>query len=301
MNTVEILNHKSKTFKFTIPNNFDECDFKQITRLALRMDKLFEHIASMNSLNDKAEMSVKLEKDDIFQRERIVILMILANINPSNKFNAKTQLFFKLSDDQIHQLLELTNWVLNLPSFENPLPFIPIKGRGRLYGPDQSLRTLVGDEFAYAQKLLAKIELELENKKRLILMQKLFLTLYRPASDVPIESVWSTGDVRESFNRFNIEARMDYVKEVPQRKLILVKFWFTCALKSFMKSHPEIFSHENKEKANSTSFGWLDVFRELAGKDNTKFHQITSTPMPDLLVMLKMMKRDADRIKASNP
>lgn len=203
----------------------------------------------------------------------------------------KMRMFLRFTASQVHDILPITEFILEENKLtKNLISYLKV-GSQRFYGPANLLANITIEEFGFADTFYTRYK---ESKKEEWLC-RLFAALYRPQkADYDPKSDSYKGDIREDFNRhlvFNRARRFAKLKD--NRKYAIFLFYEGCR-KEIIQKHPHVFS---KKKPTGKSFGWGGILVELAGNKFGDHEQTKKANLFDVLGHLEMEAIKANKFK----
>lgn len=276
----------------TIPETWNELSRRNIRYIASKWEEWRLNVEKYKAVIEDEDPEKIEEFNFTTLKERTALFLNLTKIDQWYKWRSQ-YLFWKLNDNQLFEILKDVNFVFSdIQLTKNPYPTLRI-GVKKWYAPLNGFSNLTAAEFAFADSAF----LGFWKTGSLVYLNKLICILYRPkASNNTPTGVGYTGDIREPFNRYNIEARSSRLRFTSHNTKIAILLWYMGSRKSYQDQFKNIFSGENKGKASK--YGWITVFRELAGKDLTKIPLVENQNLTLFLSSLDMQITEAKDLQS---
>jgi hypothetical protein len=183
-------------------------------------------------------------------------------------FDKNWQILSHLNDEQLHGLVELTNFLVETqPEAKNKFSKLKINKK-ECHAPAEDLNNLGFGEWCFAYQAHQYYSITRDK----MYLDKLIAVLYRPMDpDHDPESVNYTGDIRQIFNENLILPREKAVADIEFRIKQAVLAWFSAALYNVMAAREHVFPKTDEEtedrepEEKNPNRTWFSVFRELLG------------------------------------
>jgi hypothetical protein len=185
---------------------------------------------------------------------RILCLRYMLDIND--------KLFAQINAVQMSQLLFCTDFLFK----ENRLTknLFPVIKTGflikeRYHGPSDNFGNLTFDEFITADTFFMQYARVKDLKAKEILLNRLIAVLYREKETKEQKQV--KGDIRVSFNGFDIDQRSKHFRKVSAVDKHCILMWYMGCRKYCEESYPYFFSKGNQKAAEKSD--WRSVLIAL--------------------------------------
>ncbi len=236
------------------------------------------HPDSWNELSEKQFIRLVqiIKKGYITESDRIRLIKTLLNI--------KARVFLKLGNLQIIQLLELSDFLQEEKYFNNILIKELKTSKGKLYGPGPRLENVEFEEFAFADTLFNKYS----TTKQQSYLDQMIAVLYRPKSkNYNPTAADYYGDIREIFNKHNIEFRAKLINEVPHKIKEAIVFNYKAVRVWIENRYPNIFPQpipgEKRKTTSDNSLKWSKIIRDLTDGHITNRDEVARLPLHHVL------------------
>lgn len=232
-----------------------------------------------------------------FAYESVYLLKIMLGAISLNPFNKVKKMLFKLNDMEVYALSKTVDFILNDNTLTNQLlPYVRIVFK-KFYGPDNALKNITIDEFAFADTFISRyLKGKNENDLHLALA-----CLYRPGKK---ENVLNYGDAREPFNNNKVELYAKSIAKLPYYYKQAILLFYIGSRRAWEKQYPAVFDNEPKQ---GPDFGWLGVIQSLAGEKFGTVNQVGKTKAVEVFAYIENITwqaeeaaREAERIKRQN-
>lgn len=216
------------------------------------------HPDSWNELSEKQFIRLVqlLKKGYITENDRIRLIKTFLNI--------KARVFVRLGNLQVIQLLELSDFLQEEKYFNNILIKELKISRSKLYGPGARFENVEFEEFAFADTLFNKYS----TTKKQDWLDQMIAVLYRPKikKHNPTAADYY-GDIRETFNKHNIESRAKLITCIPQKVKEAIVFNYKAIRVWIEHRYPNIFPPslpgEKIKQTTDNSIKWSKIIRDL--------------------------------------
>jgi len=268
--------------KLTIPQDWNDLtkrNIKFISKLWFDWTSNIEEYKQLEHANKTKEAKALNFK---ILKQCTKLFMNLTNVDRWWRWRLQ-YLFWKQTDTQLNQCIKDLLFIredINLT--KNNFPYLCLLTQ-KWYAPINGFSDFKAAEYAFADSCF----LRYWETKEISHLNNLISILYRKKekNNNP-SSLDYTGSFREKFNRYNIEARSKKLWCISLATKTAILLWYLGSRKAYQKKFPLIFTNSVKNKANK--YGWISVFRELAGKDVVKIPLIEKQDLTLLLSSLDM-------------
>jgi hypothetical protein len=248
MLTIELL-IKGKPVITRVPSNWDECSPKQA-------EAYFTYVyPNFNEIFEYGESGLpKIKNFEEYRSAANILLFHLLNIGKSKFWRiSKVERDRLIFDEKLIDFFFTSKYMNNLAWKVKPGMFSK-----RLFGPRNNFEQVTYEEFGFAQNYYKAHYLG--EKSALDLFCAIF---FRPAKpDYNPESPHTDGDIREPFNRYNVEKRVKQVENIPLWVKFSLLTWFDDCLNALAMANPECFTKKTEVHNNST-FSFYDLALSL--------------------------------------
>jgi hypothetical protein len=177
----------------------------------------------------------------------------------------------------------------------NLIPEIMVQGR-KWYGPADGLTNISFHEYMVAETHTMDFLRTADDAH----MCKVIATLYRPAdAGADPSSPAFSGDLREPFNDFLVEARANDVATLDSSiRTAIMLFYYGCRY-HIRNMFPEPFAGAAASAHGNTLRSYLDLVTALSHNDVTKNEEIRRTNLYEVMISLQHMVKEANAMKKS--
>ena len=191
-------------------------------------------------------------------------------------------MFFKFTDDQVFDLLSLSDFIFKNNDLSRAvIPHFRI-GLRKYYSPGNKLGNLSIEEFSYADTFYMKHK----QTNEIEWLNLLIVTLYRPKThDHRPDSVDYKGDIREEFNSYILNFRSEKISKLKNKTKFAILLFYEGCRNIIIKQHPHVFT---KNKPKGKDFGWGGTLVELAGNKFGTHEQTKKANLWDVMGHLEM-------------
>ena len=205
--------------------------------------------------------------------------------------------------DVLAQLLPLTDWLTSETHLltEQLLPTLGIPGRHLTErptvwrGPLSYLSNVLFGEFIFADTFFVLYSLHGKQEH----LDQFLTVLYRPARQgaSPQDADWN-GDVRQTFNEHQLEARTRRMQHVPAMEKLAVLTWYRGCRTQLAQEFSSVFlkADENTSTTPGQAPDWSRVLRKLAGSAFGTVAQTAGQPLRLVLAEMNELAAEAERL-----
>jgi hypothetical protein len=182
-------------------------------------------------------------------------------------FDGRWKILSNLGDDELNQLMPLTNFLIDSePELKNPFPTLNLR-RKQYLAPADDLSNIGFGEWVFAFQSYQNYC----DKKDKIYLDELIAALYRLRDPQQNESNPEyKGDNRLPFNENLIAPVARTVADIDEHRKLAILSWFAAAVLNIMNTRPNLFPVKNDQQpdqdgGDDAGRTWFSVFRELLG------------------------------------
>ncbi|RYD82927.1 MAG: hypothetical protein EOP53_02335 [Sphingobacteriales bacterium] len=267
-----------------IPGSWNELSALQVKLYA---DYIFKNF---NLLFQKVEDRLEVRDENLLEISRIGLLYGLLDL--------PWETFVVIGEEQRYGLIYdhgLLDFFFGKNTLtKNPLPVVDINGN-LLYGPVDYFFQISVAEFVFADMFYVAYRYSKDIKE----LDKLAAVLFRPADQhANPEAADYSGDIRQKFNRHNIESRIPLTSQLQEAEKISIFLWYDACRIRLAESFPHVFNTNNEKKASNQNAGWKGIILEMSQGDVTKFSAVEYSATLILFEELERRAVQALKMKA---
>lgn len=275
-----------ETLEYKVKSEWNELSKKQVRYVAENWKKWQLLMTQLQEENTPINDKILSEK---MHFEKVKLLIVLSDLTKWTK-RAERKLFFKYLDKDIVEDAQNTNFIFKevrlTKNFDKSvrLPFIK-------HYPPESIYKLTGVEFAFAEKAFYDYMVNGHIQD----LNMLVAILYRKkAKNNSPDSKKYTGDIRQEFNQHSIDYRQKRMWMLSKAKKTSILLWYAGSRQELIDRYKHtVFAKSNNAKP--LEYGWLSIFRELAGKDITKQLDVAKTNITIIMMNLDESIKESKR------
>ena len=203
----------------------------------------------------------------------------------------KMRLFLRFTASQVHDILPITQFILEENKLtKNLVPYLKV-GSKRFYGPTSRLANITIEEFGFADTFYTRFKETMEDEW----ICRLCAVLYRPQrSGYNPKSDSYKGDIREDFNKHLVFVRARRFEKLNSSQKYAIYLFYEGCRNEIIKKHKHVFA---KRKPTGKSFGWGGILVDLAGNKFGGHEQTKRANLFDVLGHLEMEGIKATKLK----
>lgn len=260
--------------KLQIPNAWNELCLNELKYIASRF-----HLLALKPKNDEED-----QHKFLFKFRLVAKLFRVKFWQLHLKFKLA-----KMNKEQILLLADLANFIEPLNKIDltkQLLPKIRVNGRW-VYGPNDFLKNISLQEFAFADKAFINFMKTSEQELKESQLTRLVACLYRGKKFFVKKDKNYKGDERKDFNSYLIGNLENEYKNISLTNKLMVLLYYWGCRNTLVASYPNVFSSGNKTKATSNDLGWVGVIFELGGEKLGTIDKVADSNMHFMLTFLE--------------
>ena len=228
------------------------------------------------------------ERPTFLVSEGLFLARVLLGAISLNPFKPIRKILKKLSAIEMHALVTSFDWLLtDISLTKQLLPYVKVRLK-RYYGPDDALKNITIDEFAFADTFFMRYtQTKDENQLNIAIA-----CLYRPGKK---GSLLLYGDYREAFNNNNVETRIKAMAKLKNYEKQAIYLFYRGCRNKWEQEYPAIF---NGTPTQGTDFGWLGIIQSLAGEKFGTVDQVGKRKAYEVFSYVQMITERNEAAKA---
>lgn len=175
----------------------------------------------------------------------------------------------------------------------------PFVEGGILVGPSDNFGNMNMEEFSFADSFFVKWSLgvpgQARNDRNLDMVCAI---LYRPVDPAKnSEAADYDGDMREAFNRHNVEARLPLMASVPTENKTAVAVWYEGCREAMINRYSRVFGGKKRDPGSSPGDTWLEVMLAMSGGKFGSYNETAKTPLQLMMREMERSLKEAEEIE----
>lgn len=132
-----------------------------------------------------------------------------------------------------------------------------------LHAPDDDLSNLTAEEVAFCFDIFEAYT----KTKKTAYVDEIIAILYRPGKPATPHNIEQAffGDIRQPYNPATVPLRQAQIAKMPLGVKNIIFFWFLSCRLAIVERYKAIFKEASGQEKQGGDYGWLGVFRNIAG------------------------------------